>query len=163
MNDRKTTTERPSWENSGRRIAFASRWQLIAMLSAVAGLTSAARAGPLCEAGLRTNCQAAGRTGLIINTTPRRRLAWRWLKGAATTLNRFGAPSGSSAYALCIYAGTSSAAFAEIDVAASATLWHPTSAAGFNYRDPHGRSDGVRNVTLKAGTAGEAKTVVRGG
>ena len=166
MNGRKTTMERLCWENSGRRIAFASRWQLIAVASAVAlcaGLTSAARAVPLCGAGLRMNCQAAGRTGLIINTTPRKRLAWKWLKGAATTLESFGAPTDSTAYALCIYAGTSTAAVAEIDVAASATLWHPTSTAGFNYRDPHGSSDGIRNVILKAGTAGEAKAVVRGG
>src|SRR5262245_58251748 len=166
MHDCKTTMERLNGKNSGRRIAFASRRQLLAVASAMtlsAGLTSAARAVPLCAAGLRMNCQTAGRTRLIINTTPRKRLAWTWLKGAATTLDSFGAPTDSTAYALCIYAGTSSAAVAEIDVAASATLWHPTSTSGCNYRDPHGTSDGIRNVILKAGTAGEAKALVRGG
>src|SRR5262245_39528822 len=165
MIDRKTTIEPLSWGNSRRRISSGSRRHLIAVASAVAlcaGLTNVARAVPLCGAGPRMNCQAAESTGLIINSTTHNRLAWKWLKGAATTLESFGMPTDSTTYALCIYAGTSAAAVAEIDIAPSATLWHPIATTGFRYRDPSGSSDGIREVVLKAGAAGVAKAVVRG-
>ncbi len=130
-----------------------------------AGLASAAGAAPLCGAGLQTNCRSAGRTRLVIRNSPddaKDKLVWKWRKGAATTLADLGAPTGATAYALCIYAGTSSVAIAAADIAPSATLWRPTNTTGFRYKDGAGSSAGIRKVILKAGGAGKARAVVRG-
>ncbi len=62
----------------------------------------------------------------------------------------------------CIYAGTSSVAIAAADIAPSATLWHPTNATGFRYKDGASSSAGRRKVNQKAGGAGKARAVVRG-
>ena len=82
----------------------------------LAGVAGAARAAPLCGAGLRRNCQAARSTRLVVgNSTDHAKdsLSWDWLQGAATTLEQLGVPTGSTEYAPCIYAGTSTAAIAE--------------------------------------------------
>src|SRR4029453_18206905 len=108
---------------------------------------------------------AAGRSRLSIENSTndaKDRLAWRWLKGAAATLPQFGVPTGSTAYALCIYAGTSKTAIAEADIAPSATLWRPKGATGLRYTDPALGSGGIGELILKAGAAGKAKAVIRG-
>jgi hypothetical protein len=87
-------------------------------------------------------------------------VVWKWLKGAATTLEEFGMPAGTTAYALCIYAGTASIAVAEI--APSATFWTPAGSTGLKYKDTTGSSDGVQKVILKSGAAGKAKALVKG-
>jgi len=103
--------------------------------------------GSLCDKGSQVDCRSASRSLLLIEKD---RLTWKWQKGAATTLADFGAPTGTTAYALCLYAGTSTAAIAAADIAPSATLWRPTGTTGFWYRDPSGSSDGIRKVSLKA-------------
>lgn len=128
-------------------------------------IAAAASALPLCGAGLQGNCRAAERSPLILRNSPahaKDRLSWGWLKGAATALEDFGVPTGTTAYALCIYAGTSTAAIFEADIAPSATRWSPGGTTGFRYRDPSLSSDGIRKAILKAGAAGKAKAVVRG-
>jgi hypothetical protein len=118
----------------------------------------------LCDKGRQVDCRSASRSLLIKNVSndARDRLTWRWQKGAATTLADFGAPTGTTAYALCLYAGTSTAAIAAADIAPSAKLWSAKGTRGFRYRDPSGSSDGIRKVILEAGVAGKAKVVVRG-
>src|SRR4029453_16500882 len=131
------------------------------------GLASAARAASsdLCGNGFRDDCRSAGRSRLSIENSTndaKDRLAWRWLKGAAATLPQFGVPTGSTAYALCIYDGTSTTAIAEADIAPSATLWRPKGTTGFRYRDPALGFGGIGALLLKAGATGKAKAVVRG-
>ena len=41
---------------------------------------------------------------------------WKWIKGAATTIAEFGLPTGTTAYTLCLYAGT--AALGDATIAA---------------------------------------------
>jgi len=145
-----------------------TRRRLIAAASATllyAGLAGAARAAPLCGAGLRGNCRAAERSRLVISHSTKHaknRLSWAWLHGAATTLEELGGRTGSTGYALCIYAGMSTAAIAEADIPPSPTLWRPEGTTGFRYRDPSRSSNGIREAILKAGRAGQAKAVVRG-
>ena len=152
--------------SQGRNVSI-SRSHLIAIASAVvlcAGVASSARAASLC-AGIQTNCRAAARTSLRLKNSSadeQDRLAWRWLRGAATTVADFGLPTGTTQYALCIYAGTATAAIAEADIAPSSTLWAARGTTGFRYKDRALTSDGIRKVRLAAGNAGQPKVVVTG-
>ena len=144
-----------------------SRRRLIAMAATAlcAGLGRPAGASTLCTAGLRTDCRAAGRSPLVIRRArdgARATLSWDWSKGAATTRADFGAPSETTAYGLCVYAGTSAAAIGEADVAPSARRWRAEGAHGFRYRARAARAGGVRAMLLRAGRAGKAKVEVRG-
>ena len=139
---------------------------LAAAMALCASLGSTARAVSLCGAGLQAGCRAAGGSHLVIRGPRdhgRGSFSWGWLKGAATTLEDFGAPTGTTAYGLCIYAGTSTAAIGEADVAPSARLWRSEGTTGFRYRARSPGSNGVRKVILEAGAAGNAKVAVRGG
>jgi hypothetical protein len=115
--------------------------------------------------GRQSHCASAGRSRLVVNNSvndAKDGLAWQWLRGAPTTLADLGVPTDATAYALCFYAGSSTAALAGADVAPSVTLWKATGKTGFAYRDPARSSDGVRQVILKSGAAGKASAVVRG-
>jgi len=103
---------------------------LLTVALAVALLIGAvARGGTLpaslCDMGRQSHCRSAGTSRLLIKNSANDAedgLAWQWRKGAATTLADLGMPTDTTAYALCIYAGDSTAAIAEADIAASATL-----------------------------------------
>lgn len=145
----------------------ASRSHLITVATAVvlcAGFASGARAATLCG-GIQASCRTADRSSLRLKNSSndtQDRLAWKWLRGAATTVADFGMPTGTTQYALCIYAGTSTAAIAEADIAPSSTLWGVRGTTGFRYKDRALTSDGIRKVRLAAGDTGQAKVVVTG-
>ena len=84
---------------------------------------------------------------------------WKWLKGAATTLQEFGNPAGTTAHTLCVYAGTASIVVATIDP--SATFWSPTGSTGLKYKGDT-LSDGIQKAILKSGDAGKAKAIIKG-
>jgi hypothetical protein len=154
----------PSRKGSSHgRVVHASRNLLIAAVSAVVlctGLAGVARAATLCT-GIKNTCREPGRSSLRIKNTSdhaQNRIAWKWLRGAATTVADFGTPTGTTQYALCIYTGTSSA---EADIAPSSTLW-AKDRNGFRYKDRALSSDGIRKVNLASGSAGKAKVVVTG-
>jgi cysteine-rich repeat protein len=113
------------------------------------------------------SCRAAGKAILLIksNATPSKdKLVWKWLKGAATTFSDFGdlgTPSGTTAYTLCVYSGTSVAL--AVTVPDSSTKWTILGAnKGYKYKDPTGADDGIQKVLLKAGAAGKAKAQLKG-
>jgi len=120
-----------------------------------------AHAAGECASGMQSGCRAAGKATLFIkNPSGSGKLVWKWLKGEATVVGDFGAPTLSTDFALCIYAGT--VAIIEAEVAASGTLWTTSGPSGFKYKDSAGGSDGVRKVFLRAGADGKAKALLKG-
>lgn len=118
-----------------------------------------------CVGAVRNNCRDAGKSILLVKNDnsddTKDKLIWKWIKGDMTDINDFGAPTGTTAYALCVYTGTSAAAIIDADIAPSATFWTMT-ATGFKYKDPGGMSDGITKVILKSGAQGKAKALVKG-
>jgi hypothetical protein len=107
------------------------------------------------------SCRAAGKSALLLKNSAddtKDKLTWKWLKGAATTLTELGVPTGTTNYALCVYAGT---AVATIDLPAG-SKWQATGTKGFKFKDPTGTPDGAQKASLKSGAAGKAKTLVKG-
>lgn len=111
----------------------------------------------------RTNCLSALKSLLLIknNATDdsKDKMIFKWIKGAATTVGDFGVPTGTTNYALCLYAGT--AAIAQAVVPPSSMFWAPT-ATGFKYKDKNGTQAGITKILLKAGAAGKSKALVKG-
>jgi hypothetical protein len=133
--------------------------------AALAGVTPARAEGGTCPSSIRSGCRDAGKTILLLKNDSsndvRDKLIFKWVKGEMTDINDFGAPTGTTAYALCVYAGTSSAAIVDADIAPNAVFWTMT-IAGFKYKDLNGTSDGVQKIILKSGGAGRAKALLKG-
>lgn len=113
------------------------------------------------DATPRTGCRSALRSLLLIKNKPddaKDKLIWKWQKGTTTTLPDFGAPSATTDYTLCIYAGTASAT---LDIPAGSG-WKPLGTKGFSFKGPGTASDGVQKVQLKSGGAGKSKVQVKG-
>jgi cysteine-rich repeat protein len=89
------------------------------------------------------------------------KLVWKWVKGAATTLDDFGVPSGTTSYTLCLYAGTSQA-LGGATVPGGAATWSPISTKGFKFKDKNGANDGITKVLLKSGAANKSKAIAKG-
>jgi cysteine-rich repeat protein len=130
----------------------------------------------LCEAGTcdgagscvgggtpRTNCRGSLKSLLLIKNSAsddnKDKLVFKWIKGEATTLEDFGVPTGTTTYALCLYAGTTAVSAV---VPPSLSFWSPTGTKGFKYKDKTGSADGIQKILLKSGVADKAKTLVKG-
>ncbi|HLY36477.1 MAG TPA: hypothetical protein VKU61_00475 [Candidatus Binatia bacterium] len=89
-------------------------------------------------------------------------LAWKWTRGAATTLPELGDPLAGTDYRLCIY-DTSGVPvlFYESSVPAGAS-WSPAGSTGFRYRSKDGLPEGTTAATLRSGPAGAAKASLKG-
>jgi cysteine-rich repeat protein len=87
------------------------------------------------------------------------KLVYKWIKGAATTTAEFGLPTGTTAYTLCLYAGTTALGDATIP---SGSNWLPISTKGFKYKDLSGTPEGITKAKLKSGAANKAKVQVKG-
>jgi len=105
----------------------------------------------------------------VTDATPdaKDRLQWSWAKGAATTIADFGDPTTSTGYRLCVYDAQAGVPrlVASTGIAAGGTCdgkpcWRAT-ASGFRYKDASAATEGVRQVVLKAGTAGRSAIQVR--
>jgi len=86
-------------------------------------------------------------------------VAWKWTKGAATTLAEFGDPTSVTSYVACLYDGDVLRMTLRMPAGgtcAARPCWK-ASAKGFTYVHKDGVPDGVRKVSLLAGTAGKAK------
>lgn len=130
---------------------------------------------PNCSAQPLPACRqplAANKASLLIKNRggARDKVTWKWTRGEATSALDFGEPvAGDTTYTLCVYgqvAGTAQLAL-QARVPAGGTCdgapcWQATS-KGFAYRDPAGAADGITKVVLKAGAAGKAKIIVKGG
>ena len=122
---------------------------------------TAERVCPLLPA---TGCRAAGKSILAIEEEELAtdKLLWKWLKGAATTQEDFGMPTGTTGYTLCIYAGTVASGVARAQVPANPTLWNPISTKGWKFKSTAGFAAGVQKVLLRGGAAGKSKVLVKG-
>jgi hypothetical protein len=149
------------------------RLELVALPGAVA--VSFGVVPPSCGAVPASGCrrQVVSNRGTFAltgaTTKAKNRLLWSWVDGDATAPPAdFGNPTTITSYRLCAYdetAGVSRLALST-GVAAAGTCgrlpcWRASS-TGFHYRDPGAAVDGVRQVVLKAGTAGRSKIQVRG-
>ena len=109
--------------------------------------------------GVRS-CRSAETSMLLVKastTAGKDQLNWKWIKGAATTLTDLGVPTGTTNYALCVYAGT----VATINLPAG-SKWHAAGMSGFSYMDSTGTPNGAQLALLKSGAAGKAKALVKG-
>ena len=95
-------------------------------------------------------------------------LMWNWTHGAATNLGAFGNPLFNTNYTLCMFdqnGGTNRVVMAE-QIPAGATCgsrpcWRPL-ASGFKYSSRGAIASGVRTLSLKQGTDGKARILVKG-
>jgi hypothetical protein len=99
---------------------------------------------------------------------PHDALAWRWARGAATTLAELGSPTSASDYRLCVYDTDYNHGQPRLRATAPAGAmfggsprWKATS-SGFTYTDPDLTPDGLQTVQLAAGSDGSAKILVKG-
>lgn len=107
------------------------------------------------------HCRTAEKSQLLIRNDSddtRDKLAWKWLKGAQTSVEEFGTPTGATNYALCVYAGSSSAS---VSIPAGSP-WQPAGAKAYRFRDSTGTPAGAQSVLLKGGDAGRAKAIFKG-
>jgi len=117
--------------------------------------------GAGCPASPASGCRGAGKSLLLLKNSAddtKDKLTWKWLKGAATTVTELGVPTGTTNYALCIYAGT---AVATINLLAG-PAWQAAGTTGFKFKDPTGTPDGAQKALIKSGGAGKAKALVKG-
>jgi len=119
-----------------------------------------------CVAAPRGTCRIAGKSILLLKDDAgddgKDKLLFKWIKGQQTDQVDFGVPTGTTDYALCIFAGLTPALIAEPQIAADAVKWGPIGTKGYKYKDPSGASSGVQKVILKGGGAGKAKALVKG-
>ncbi len=107
------------------------------------------------------DCRTAAKSTLTVKHSrkdAKNALSWKWLKGAATTPEDLGLPTGTTNYALCVYAGTAATAVA----LPAGTTWQAARAAGFKFKDVSGVPDGARKAVTDSGAAGKAKALVSG-
>lgn len=119
----------------------------------------------LSEVGPPAGCRTSLK-GLLLykdNATndAKDKLVFKWIKGQSTTFAELGLPTGTTAYTLCLYAGT--AALGDATIAGGSGFWKVLGAnKGYKYKDKPGSSDGITKVILKASTSNKAKALVKG-
>ena len=128
---------------------------------------------PNCATGPIIGCRqstVANKSLLLLKDKggARDKLVFKWIKGESTDIADFGDPVNGTTYSLCLYdqnAGVSSLILEAIvppgGVCNDKPCWKTTK-RGFKFRDPALANDGVKVITLKSGTSGKAKIVLRG-
>jgi len=119
---------------------------------------------PACRSSIaRFSGQLRMRTG---PSDTRRRLEWKWSRGAATSVGDFGDPTNGERLTFCLFdesGSTPSVAFRSVTRAndcGATPCWRPTGASGFRYRDAAAPADGPTEVLLRAGADGQARIVL---
>ena len=110
-------------------------------------------------------CRAAERSLLLVKNksdSARNTLVWRWTKGAQTSQAEFADPTGTTDYALCIFAGTVSPMVDEAVIPASATKWRALGTKGYKYADAAADDDGIDEIVLKGSTRERSRVLVKG-
>lgn len=110
-------------------------------------------------------CRSAGRSMLEIATpgSPAMdTLAWTWSKGQSTIQAEFADPRGTSTYAFCLFAGTTTAVVGEAVIPPDAQRWIQIGGTGFRFRDGSGAANGIRRVRLAGSTVDRAKIALAG-
>jgi hypothetical protein len=109
-------------------------------------------------------CRTALKSLLLIkNKTPdsKDKLTWKWIKGAATTQAELADPRTTADYALCIYAGTTNALVATVNVPPS-NKWQPLGSKGYKFLDTTEMYDGAQKIKVKSGAVNKSKALVKG-
>jgi hypothetical protein len=129
---------------------------------------------PNCSAQPLAGCRqplAANKSLLLLKNTggDRDQLVWKWLKGEQTLPADLGDPTAATTYTLCIYDQTAGVPALKLQAklppagtCAGAPCWSASS-TGFKYSDPNVETDGIKTLSLRAGAAGKAKIIVKGG
>ncbi|MEO6026568.1 MAG: hypothetical protein ABIR79_06850 [Candidatus Binatia bacterium] len=144
-------------------------WLLAFALSLSSVTPAAAQCPPAPLVGCRKPI-SSGKSSLMLRdrtTDTRDLLAWKWLKGDATSVAAFGDPTTTTAYALCLYDETAavpalvqSIAVAPGGLCGGQACWKPRS-HGFKYANKAGTPDGVVAVLLNDGGPGTAHISVK--
>jgi hypothetical protein len=109
-------------------------------------------------------CRMAAKSKVLIKNksdNSKDKLIWKWIKGAATTQMEFGDPTTAAEYALCVYAGTTSALLEQASVPFGGN-WSAISSKGYKYKDSSGTPDGITRIIVKGGATGKSKAIVKG-
>jgi len=115
-----------------------------------------------CPPAPRT-CRAAARSSLLVKgDTARHELVWKWTKGAQTSQAEFGDPTGTTDYALCIFAGTASSLVDEAVIPAAASTWSILGTKGYAYKDPAAAVGGIDTIRLRGSIENTSKVRVHG-
>ena len=118
-----------------------------------------------CPPVPRPSCRTAQQSLLLLgdrDDDARDKLLWKWTRGEATAVADFGDPTAATAYALCLYAGSTAALLAggELAIPADASRW-AASTKGYDYADAAATA-GLQKVMLKSGAAGRARVMLKG-
>ena len=115
---------------------------------------------PVPDAACRTALKSSLKVRDDAGNDAKDSLLWKWLKGSATAVADFGAPSSATRYSLCLYAGTLPRLIGELALPAGAN-WQAKGDKGFKYDAPARTPHGVRSALLKSGAADKAKLVLK--
>jgi len=131
-------------------------------------------ANELCAAAPRSDCRSvtapdASRLTLTVPAdAAKKKLDWRWVKGAATSRADFGDPFNRTDYAVCVYDATGGVPALVLNaplphgaLCGATYCWH-SSATSYTFRDPSGGHGGLTKISLKSGDTGKAKFIVLG-
>ena len=88
-------------------------------------------------------------------------VTWKYVKGAATTLEELGDPTSATSYVACLYDGAGERLMT-LRAPAGGTCgaspcWKARGTRGFTYSDRERTPDGVRKLALASGLAGKTK------
>lgn len=120
-----------------------------------------------CLGGPQPSCRSAERGQLTISdksNNDKDSFQWSWSRGQNTTQAEFGAPTVTTGYDICVYAGDSNPLMV-LSVAASSLDWVATGSdgtKGYAFNDDMAMSDGVTKITLTSSDAGNSKISVKG-
>jgi hypothetical protein len=106
----------------------------------------------------RTGCRHALKSMLVLKKSDgtRDKLVWKWMNGDQTSLEDFGMPTGTTSYALCVFAGPTNTAIRQTQTHYdSFSFWSAISNKGYNYRYSFGDK-----VILRAGDQDKAKALM---
>ena len=112
----------------------------------------------VAAAAPRAGCRHALKSMLVLKRSDdtRGKLVWKWINGDQTSLEDFGMPTGTTSYALCVFAGPTNTAIRQIQTQYdSFSFWSAISTRGYDYWYSGDK------VILRAGDQGEAKALMR--
>lgn len=117
-----------------------------------------------CDAVPRGGCRGSAKSKLLLidnnGNDAHDKVRWAWGGGDATTFEEFGVPTGTTNYALCIFAAGD--LLEEAAIPADPLLWEAVGTRGYKYKDSTASPDGIRKVRLAAGLQLKAKALVGG-
>lgn len=107
-------------------------------------------------------CRSADKSLVLLRSTAnpdRKRVLWKFLRGASTDQLEFGLPLATTEYALCVYDGAGQVLTIRVDP--DDIRWNLISGRGFSYRDSAGAQDGVQKLLLKGSDRDRTKLMLK--